>query len=508
MSMDSGIILCEAELRAIERLLFTEDGCENAAYALAGYTDRCGRLKLLSREVIPVPPDAYDVRSRYSLQVKRPFLAAVFKKAVTEGLGVIEFHSHPFSDFGVSFSGIDHATQVEMSRYMEDRGLPHAMAVFGRKSVDAICHHHGGTRSIDAVMVIGDKLDLIPTTSSGPRQETFLHQKRFSRQVSAFGKQGQQKLSDLRIAIAGAGGLGCPLAQQLAALGAGLREPLILIDDDRVDVTNLNRLPGVGPDSVGAPKVEVVGEIISKMAPEAKLIPINSSVYAEEAIEHIASSDVLFAGVDNLIAREFLSRLTAQYKIPYFDLGFEISTDANGSLERVLGQVYVTIPGQTSCPNCGGLLEWAAIAEELMTEDEREWARRRGYGTSSPAPSVVFLNGAIVSLAVGEAYNWINGYRRLVQCCFYDHLKNELRRYRPSWKPDCRTCGLESAYGRGDLSPVPEPLKSDSIALPAEFPEATVPVKEDIAGRILRRRGLRTLRKRRRLVRRKMSRYL
>ena len=68
------------------------------------------------------------------------------------------------------------------------------------------------------------------------------------------GLEGQVRLKAARVLVIGMGGLGCPAAQYLAAAGIG---QLTLADDDRVELTNLQRQPLYGEGDLGLPKAEV-----------------------------------------------------------------------------------------------------------------------------------------------------------------------------------------------------------------------------------------------------------
>ena len=71
-------------------------------------------------------------------------------------------------------------------------------------------------------------------------------------QLAEIGEAGQQRLRQARVLVVGAGGLGCPILQYLAAAGVGT---LGLADADQVELTNLPRQILYGPAEVGQPKV-------------------------------------------------------------------------------------------------------------------------------------------------------------------------------------------------------------------------------------------------------------
>src|SRR5438105_770426 len=100
---------------------------------------------------------------------------------------------------------------------------------------------------------------------------------RFSRQILAFGLEGQQRIAATHVGVAGLGGLGLPLVQSLAYLGV---VRFTLVDDDRLVKTNLNRSVGGGPADVicAAPKVHVATRMIMAIAPEAVVKPMDANL--------------------------------------------------------------------------------------------------------------------------------------------------------------------------------------------------------------------------------------
>ena len=106
---------------------------------------------------------------------------------------------------------------------------------------------------------------------------------RYRRHLSLpeLGVEGQRKLLDGRVLLIGAGGLGCPLAQYLAAAGVGT---LGLIDFDRVDVSNLQRQVLYATSDVGRPKVEVAAERIRAQNPDVRVVTHAVQLTSENAL--------------------------------------------------------------------------------------------------------------------------------------------------------------------------------------------------------------------------------
>ena len=96
---------------------------------------------------------------------------------------------------------------------------------------------------------------------------------RYHRQIilKDFGESAQQKLLQARVLIIGAGGLGCPALQYLAAAGVGT---LGIADDDVVSLSNLQRQVLYTTKDMGLSKAERASEILSLMNPEIKIIAL------------------------------------------------------------------------------------------------------------------------------------------------------------------------------------------------------------------------------------------
>ena len=96
-----------------------------------------------------------------------------------------------------------------------------------------------------------------------------MSQERYNRQMRFFTKEGQDKLSMIKVVIVGVGGLGSHIIQQMAFLGVG---NIIVIDQDTPDITSLNRLIGSHHDEhlSGLTKVRIMKEWCKKLIPQPR----------------------------------------------------------------------------------------------------------------------------------------------------------------------------------------------------------------------------------------------
>ncbi len=118
------------------------------------------------------------------------------------------------------------------------------------------------------------------------------------------GGPGQQKLRAARVLVVGAGGLGAPVIQYLAAAGVGT---LGIVDDDAVSLSNLQRQVIHGTASVGRPKVESAAEAVADLNPHVAVEAHALRLNEENAQALIGRYDVVVDGSDNFATRYLLA---------------------------------------------------------------------------------------------------------------------------------------------------------------------------------------------------------
>jgi adenylyltransferase/sulfurtransferase len=177
------------------------------------------------------------------------------------------------------------------------------------------------------------------TASPPPLTPAQLERYRRHLSLPEIGVAGQRKLLDSRVLLIGAGGLGCPLAQYLAAAGVGT---LGLIDFDRVDVSNLQRQVLYGTADVGRPKVEVAAERIRAQNPDVRVVTHAVELTSENALGLLADWDVIVDGSDNFPTRYLVNDACVLLGKP----------NVHGSIFRFDGQASVFESRSGPCYRC------------------------------------------------------------------------------------------------------------------------------------------------------------
>jgi molybdopterin-synthase adenylyltransferase len=118
------------------------------------------------------------------------------------------------------------------------------------------------------------------------------------------GGPGQMRLKAARVLVIGAGGLGAPLIQYLAAAGIGA---IGIVDDDAVSLSNLQRQVIHGSPDLGRPKVESAADAVGRLNPHVTVEPHISRITAENAQELIGRYDIVADGSDNFSTRYAVS---------------------------------------------------------------------------------------------------------------------------------------------------------------------------------------------------------
>lgn len=263
---------------------------------------------------------------------------------------------------------------------------------------------------------------------------------RYSRQVLAFGKDGQSRIRQVRVGIVGLGGIGSVVVQMLAYLGVG---NYVLVDDDKVEESNLNRLVGATQEDARnkVPKVEVASRLIKTILAGSEVIPLQMDLRNLEALTKLSTlPNYLFGCVDNDGARLILTELSAAYELPLIDCSSGIPPQKSIRPDFG-GRVVVAIPGEF-CLLCANELDVNEAKQELESPRERADRIAHGYGlgATEPDPAVISLNGLVASLAVTEFIMLVTSMRPPLRKCTYHGLEGIVRPSRDQGRPDCYIC--------------------------------------------------------------------
>jgi molybdopterin/thiamine biosynthesis adenylyltransferase/rhodanese-related sulfurtransferase len=239
---------------------------------------------------------------------------------------------------------------------------------------------------------------------------------RYSRHtmLNEIGTAGQLKLLSSKVLCIGAGGLGSPSSMYLAAAGVGT---LGIVDDDRVDASNLQRQLLHNTLRIGVPKVDSAEQTLRALNPDVTVVKHATRINAANALELIAPYDVIVDGADNFPTRYLLNDCALKLGKPI----------VHASIFQFEGQLTVFPAGGSPCYRC-------LFPEPPAPEDAPACGEAGVLGVLPGVLGVLQATEAIkVLLGIGDSL----AARLLV----YDALKARFRELRLARDPKCPTCG-------------------------------------------------------------------
>lgn len=181
---------------------------------------------------------------------------------------------------------------------------------------------------------------------------------RYSRQIfiEEIGVGGQRKIRAAKVLVIGAGGLGSPVIQYLAAAGVGT---LAVADFDTLEIHNLNRQVIHQEKNVGKLKVESASEFVSALNSDVHFIPINEKITIENAQQIIHPYDIVIDGSDNFSTRYLVNDACVELDktLVYGSiLSFEGQVAVfNHKGSKNLRDLFPEPPNQKNLPDCDSL---------------------------------------------------------------------------------------------------------------------------------------------------------
>jgi len=235
------------------------------------------------------------------------------------------------------------------------------------------------------------------------------------------GVAGQKKLGASRVALVGAGGLGSPAALYLAAAGVGR---LTLIDDDRVERSNLQRQVLHTDARIGTLKTESARIALNALNPQVRVELSSQRVAAANVETLMRDHDVVIDGADNFPTRYLLNAAALRLKIPL----------VYGAVHRFTGQVSVFDSRREDSPCYRCLFPDPPSAAEAPN--------------CSEAGVLGVLPGVIGMLQATEAIKLILGIGETLagRLLCYDALSAKFRELRVPRDPECPGCGAGARF--------------------------------------------------------------
>lgn len=455
--------------------LFPGDHDEHGAVIAAGVTTTKRGTRLLARELFKAEDGVEFVPGRWGYRMlTAQFVSERIAYCRDEALAYLAVHNHGGRD-RVAFSEPDNRSHERgYPALLDIAGRPVGALVFAENAVAGdIWTEDRARRALRETVVVGRNIArLYPAPPPRPPRAD----PSYDRQSRWFGDRGQALLGTLKVGVIGAGGVGNPIVTMLARIGIGT---IVVIDPDRVEPTNLPRLPDArrldammqlrkipGLDGIAnrlsTRKVRLARRAAKRANPSIRFAGIAKNVIEPDAAMALIDSDFMFLAADSHQARMLFNAIVHQFLIPGIQIGTRIDVDSNGEVGDIRSNVRLVLP-YTGCLRCNGLISGARLQEESMGPDERE---RNRYVDEVPAPSVITFNTLTAGQAVSDFMLMVGDLIDAGAPLDYLRFLPRERKGEPvrpvQNKLGCPDCGLvpRSRRARGDSVELPLPQRS------------------------------------------------
>jgi molybdopterin/thiamine biosynthesis adenylyltransferase len=235
---------------------------------------------------------------------------------------------------------------------------------------------------------------------------------RYDRQIKipGFGIEGQKKLKNAGVFVAGIGGLGSISSYYLAAAGIG---HLRIVDKDTVDYSNLNRQIIHWTGNIGENKADSAYVKLKEFNPDCCIDAVRDEIREDNCEALVGDCSIIVDAMDNMPARKILNAVSVKKGIPYI----------YGGVHQLDGMVSTFVPGKTPCLEC-------------VFPDAGESLGKTPPSILGPVP------GVVASLQVIETIKLLLGSMepltgRLLCFCGSDMT---FREFKIKKDPDCPVC--------------------------------------------------------------------
>jgi molybdopterin/thiamine biosynthesis adenylyltransferase len=453
--MNYSLTFVAEDYESLISALFTDRSHEQAAYLRCGVSESEGETRLLVRTVEPVDAAEIIDASPGHMVIASSSFMRMLKKCDHERTAFVFVHSHPPGyERHSSQDDLEELKLFHTAHTRIERPTIHASLVLSdpTKPIGRVWLADGTTRPVSRIRVIGDRFrfyDDVPNQDPTPQF--------FDRQVRAFGADIQLLLGRMTAGVVGSGGTGSATIEQLIRLGIGT---IITADGQRFEQSNVNRVYGSSAGDEGAPKIEIMERLSTRIGVGTRFIGVDKPIYFQSAIATFRECDIIFGCTDEEWGRSLLSRFAIYYYIPVFDVAAKIDSEG-GVIQSVQGRVTTLLPG-SACMYCRGRISSRHVyleSVQALAPKEADQLRREGYAPelADPAPAVIPFTTAVAAGAINELIHRLTGYmgrdRRSTEVLYRFDSSALSTNSRPP-EPECFLCSQRKWWGRGDRSPL------------------------------------------------------
>lgn len=236
---------------------------------------------------------------------------------------------------------------------------------------------------------------------------------RYNRQIvySDWGEEGQRKVKQATVFIAGVGGLGGPVSLYLAAAGVGR---LKICDDGYVEPSNLNRQILFNDSSLNQEKAYVAKNTLNRVNPYIAIEYFSERITRDNIDRLVTGSEIIVDCLDNFETRYILNEYAVSKCLPFVHCG----------VEGFSGQITFIHPPETSCLQC--IIARAPVSREVL-------------------PIIGTTAGVLGCLEANEVLKYLTGIGSNLKniLLIWNGLEANLHRIEIGKDPDCPVCGKE-----------------------------------------------------------------
>ena len=347
---------------------------------------------------------------------------------------IIDVHTHPFSQAGVSFSATDDGDEQTFFQFLKEKfeDIHYASIVFSQRKYSARVWTFRSGSLIARKALLRTQTSPENIVSSDFHEYADEHYEKmavtgvegfFNRSTLALGLDVMRSIMhDQVISIIGVGGLGSVVAEHLIHMGF---HEINLIDPDVLEMSNLNRVVGAYYKDAQqkCSKVDVVKRHVTNINPKATVLACQKDIHDKEMESILALSDWMIVATDNHSSRLKAQELSVKYFVPLLSLGVNI-TVTDKKIEDMSGEVIMARVGDYLCLHCLHRINPTKVASERHPDQAiREELVKRGYvtGKDIKEPAVKTLNTVLATMAVEMLINQYTSARRHVPILVYEN---------------------------------------------------------------------------------------